>query len=134
MDYRLTKEGKRYLEKGLPENNLVKLLREKGKMPISKASNVVDDFNVALNWAKKNKWVYIENGFIRATNDSSSYLEDSLESAAKNIEDEYTETLLKRGLVEEVRETAEVRASKLKGNWNSYSRSHKDRCMERCET
>ena len=44
--YRLTNEGRTYLEKGLPEVNLVNSLDR--PIPISEAKSRVDNFNIAF--------------------------------------------------------------------------------------
>jgi phenylalanyl-tRNA synthetase alpha chain len=58
--YRLTEEGKRYLEKGLPEENLLKILKK--PTPLNEARQKSDNFHIALSWAKKNGWIGIEKG------------------------------------------------------------------------
>jgi len=58
----LTDEGERYLKEGLPEVQLAKALRK--SMPIKRARNEVDNFSIALQWAKKNGWVRIQKGKI----------------------------------------------------------------------
>ncbi|RLG15852.1 phenylalanine--tRNA ligase subunit alpha, partial [Candidatus Pacearchaeota archaeon] len=53
--YELTEEGKKYLKEGLPEINLIKKLKEKELSfeEVKKSQN----FNIALQWAKKNNWI-----------------------------------------------------------------------------
>lgn len=60
-DYKLTKEGKNYLECGLPEKNLVELLKS-GPLGFDTAKTKIDNFNIALQWAKKNGWVEVKDG------------------------------------------------------------------------
>ena len=56
----LTNEGKGYVEKGLPERNLLKLL-DNGQKSISEL-NKIENFNIGLVWVKKNNWVTIQKG------------------------------------------------------------------------
>ena len=58
--YSLGKEGKQFLEKGLPELNLIKELEKESE--IKKLKEVVENFDIALMWAKKNGWIKIEKG------------------------------------------------------------------------
>ena len=59
--YKLTEEGKEYLEKGLPEKQLLKVLdkplEEVVKLPRSQ---------IAIGWAKKNKWITMNLWFLQA--------------------------------------------------------------------
>lgn len=108
--YELTEEGRKYAEKGLPELNLIKAL-EKEK-DLNKLRNVVDNFGIALQWAKKNGWVRIEKGNIVLEKRPSSYaLQDSLKNLG-GAGKEYLELLLNRGLIREAREDVEREARK----------------------
>lgn len=108
--YELTEEGRKYAEKGLPELNLIKAL-EKEK-DLNKLRNVVDNFGIALQWAKKNGWVRIEKGNIVLEKRPSSYaLQDSLKNLG-GAGKEYMELLLNRGLIREAREDVEREARK----------------------
>jgi len=60
--YSLTVEGVKYLKSGLPEENLLKLVKKPVK--ISAASGRIENFSIALSWAKKKGWVKLENGHI----------------------------------------------------------------------
>ena len=62
MSYRLTDEGKKYLKTGLPEINLIKSV-ETGNISIKDASSM-ENFAIALQWAKKNDWIEIKNGMM----------------------------------------------------------------------
>lgn len=55
----LTVEGRRYLREGLPEERLLRILKK--PTMIVKLKNM-QDFNVALMWAKKRGWVKVESG------------------------------------------------------------------------
>jgi len=56
----LTEEGEKYLREGLPEVRLANSV--KGGMSIQQARRSTDNFNIALQWAKKNGWIKIKNG------------------------------------------------------------------------
>jgi len=62
--YVLTEEGKKYLREGLPEKNLVDLLKEKKKISIEDAKKKVANLGIALQWAKKKNWVMVIQGEI----------------------------------------------------------------------
>jgi phenylalanyl-tRNA synthetase alpha chain len=114
--YRLTEEGRRYLEKGLPEYNLVGILKE--PMKINNVMKRIDNFNVALQWAKKNKWIRIQEGkLVLVKKPASSPIHDSLKNISKGdrIEDRMMDVLLKRRLVYLEREDIVRRAKRLIG-------------------
>lgn len=111
--YELTEEGKKYLKDGLPEINLVKKLGKERDLKELKDS--VDNFNIALQWAKKNGWIRIEKGRLILEKEPEKY---DLEKSLKNLEKsgkEQKEILLKRGLIKEVREDIEKEARKYVG-------------------
>jgi phenylalanyl-tRNA synthetase alpha chain len=61
--YSLGKEGKRYLEKGLPERRALLLLTEKnGTLPLKDLSTVLeaDEIPVAIGWLKTNGWATLK--------------------------------------------------------------------------
>jgi len=58
---KLTDEGKKYLERGLPEKNLVDALKA-GPMNFELAKKKIDNFDIAFQWAKKNGWVEVKEG------------------------------------------------------------------------
>ncbi len=111
--YELTEEGGKYLEKGLPELNLLKEV-EKNK-DIKKLKENVENFNIALQWAKKNGWIRIDKGEIIIEKKPSKYdLQESLKNHGKASK-ENLEILLKRGLIREIREDVEKEARKFVG-------------------
>src|SRR3989338_1000181 len=67
--YRLTKEGRRYLDAGLPEKKLIGLLREKGDMKMGDAKGLISDFNIALQWCKKYDCIEMNGGIIKLVSD-----------------------------------------------------------------
>jgi phenylalanyl-tRNA synthetase alpha chain len=114
--YKLTAEGRKYLEKGLPELNLIRMLKK--PMSIQDASKKIDSFNIALQWAKKNGWIRIEGGKIILVREPKAVLEqDALKKIAEGqpVSNEILSSLLKRNLVEEEREDLNKRAEKLLG-------------------
>ena len=61
--YSLGKEGKRYVEKGLPEKRALKLLAEKnGTLTLKDLSAVLesDEIPVAIGWLKTNGWATLK--------------------------------------------------------------------------
>lgn len=113
--YVLTEEGKKYLKEGLPEINLVKLL-ENGPIEISKIKT--ENFSVALQWGKRNKWLDVREGKLFLISEPSSYeLEDSLERLNRSeiIDENLLKILIQRKLAVEERETIEKKAEKLVG-------------------
>lgn len=55
-------EGREYLEKGLPEKNLVHELQKLGGTVEFGLVNQKQNFNIALNWALRSGWVKIVDG------------------------------------------------------------------------
>lgn len=102
--YVLTEEGKKYLEEGLPEKNLIKELSKK-EVSFQEAKKT-ENFNIAFQWAKKNNWVEIKEGklFLTSAGKEALSKEDSLEELLKKTEEEKlleaeADILLKRNLV-----------------------------------
>jgi len=60
--YILTKEGKEYVEKGLPERRLIERLSRK-----SLAIGELKGEGIAINWARKNGWIRIIEGKVDLT-------------------------------------------------------------------
>jgi phenylalanyl-tRNA synthetase alpha chain len=61
--YSLGKEGKRFVEKGLPERRALKLLAEKqGALSLKDLSAVLesDEIPVAIGWLKTNGWATLK--------------------------------------------------------------------------
>jgi len=113
--YALTEEGKKYL-KGLPEIKLVEILKRENE--IKKLKNIVENFNIALMWAKKNGWIKVEKSKVTLSKKPSKYeLYDALlmVSNGKKPKKEYVDILIKRGLIKEVREDIEKEAKKFVG-------------------
>ena len=60
--YKLTEEGRKYLEDGLPEIKLMLFLKKPA--PLEQAKKTIKNFGIALMWAKKLGWVKIEKGML----------------------------------------------------------------------
>ena len=111
--YHLTQEAKQYLEKGLPEKKLIELLEE--PLSIDEAKSKVENFSIALGWAKRNNWIKIEHNKIILIKKPEQYeQEQALKDLAsgKNIKQDLIKILFSRKLIEEVKETELIRARK----------------------
>jgi phenylalanyl-tRNA synthetase alpha chain len=116
--FRLTEEGKRYLRDGFPERKLVELLEREKILDIKKAKELVYNFSIALQWAKKNKWVEVKDGKLVFLKKSEKTPEEhAIEKlvSGKEISESLLKTLLSRKLVEEVKADAFSKAEKLVG-------------------
>jgi phenylalanyl-tRNA synthetase alpha chain len=115
--YRLTEEGREYLRRGLPEQRLCKALAG-GPLDIADAKKKVEPFAIALAWSKRKRYVGFEKGRLTLLREPKEWPElAAMEKIEKghDIEPALLSTLLKRRLVEEVREDARARAEKLVG-------------------
>ena len=110
--YKLTEEGRKYLEKGLPEKRLVELLK-KGPLPMSETRSV-EDFSIAIQWVKRNGWVKIKKGIISlVAKDIEVDLQKDLENVkAGKLNDFSLQILLSRNLIEKEGEDLEKKAQK----------------------
>lgn len=114
--YKLTEEGRKYLEKGLPERNLVELLKRRKKIGIEDAKNKIENLSIALQWAKKNKWIMVTQGEIELIKEPDKEAEEL--KALKMVEREgeigewIASILLKRKLIKEEKEDIFKRAEK----------------------
>jgi phenylalanyl-tRNA synthetase alpha chain len=118
MKYRLTDEGKEYLKHGLPEQQLCDVLAS-GSLGLEEAKKKVKSFAVALAWAKQKKLVAFEGGKLALVKHPKDWPEQAALVAIEKGEEAHTElisTLLKRRLVEEIRDDIKSRAEKLVGS------------------
>ncbi len=116
--YILTEEGEKYVKKKLPELNLVELL-SKGPVEMRHAIRDIEDFHIALQWAKKNGWMTIRHDIIHMTHKPSLYkLQDALNRIAEgyDADDETIGILMQRHLVRKQRENIVERAQKFSGH------------------
>ncbi|RKX47527.1 MAG: phenylalanine--tRNA ligase subunit alpha, partial [Thermotogae bacterium] len=60
--YSLGKEGKKLVEKGLPEKRALKLLIDRGEVDIEELKTVLEEYEIpiAIGWLKKRNWAIIE--------------------------------------------------------------------------
>lgn len=100
--YVLTKEGKEYLENGLPEKKLLHVLKA-GKKPMNGLNTI------AVSWAKKNGWIKIEAGYAELTSlgneivGMKTNIEIALEEVGKKgfADQKIISILLSRKLIQE---------------------------------
>ncbi|MCD6368003.1 MAG: phenylalanine--tRNA ligase subunit alpha [Candidatus Aenigmarchaeota archaeon] len=114
--YSLTPEGKKYLKEGFPEMNLLRELKKEKE--ISKLKKRIENFDIAIMWAKKNGWIKIDKGKLILENFPEKYdLSDALKKVddGKEVDKNYIEILMKRNLVKEMREDIEKRAMEFVG-------------------
>ncbi len=112
--YKLTEEGKKYLDEGLPEKNLLEILK-KGKTTTEELKEKMQNPAVAINWARKQGWIKIKQGEIQVDKEPKEYPQQiSLQKISKgeDLTKQKTEELLKRGLIEEIREDIVKQAQK----------------------
>lgn len=112
--YKITKEGRKYLKEDFPE---IKLIKKEGKK-IKDLKDEIDNFDIAMQWAKKNGWIKIENGKIKIKKKPEKYkLSDSLKKIQedKKIDKKNLEILKKRNLLKKIRDDIEKRAKKFVG-------------------
>jgi phenylalanyl-tRNA synthetase alpha chain len=114
--YKLTEEGRRYLENGLPEANLTESLKEPMKIEDLRAR--IENFGIALQWAKKKNWIRLESGKLFLLRKSRQFPEhDALKklSQGKQVDGKMIDVLLKRKLIYMEREDIVKRAEKMLG-------------------
>jgi phenylalanyl-tRNA synthetase alpha chain len=108
--YRLTSEGREYLEKGLPERALLRALEPGRKSLVEIAA--MPRSAIAIGWAKKHGWIeIIDNLFVQLTDHGrralleKTELELALESIAKTgkADPESLRMLITRRLAEPVK-------------------------------
>ncbi len=118
--YRLTDEGQEYLETGLPEKNLVQVLKAlKKPLALSEARDKVKNFNVAIMWAKKKGLVEISDRKISLLKQGEFLEEAALNAVSEgrvtDVDQEILNVLIRRKLVEEVREDIYHKAQRFVG-------------------
>lgn len=117
--YRLTDEGKKYLEEGLPERRLAEKLEDEESVQMSELNETIENSSIAVNWALKNGWIKIEKGEAVMKEKPDSFpVEEALEriSSGEEVTEKMIKELLERNLIEEVREDVVKRArEQLKG-------------------
>lgn len=122
--YKLTEEGKEYLEKGLPEKNLVELIKTYPKkfIILREANKKIKNFPIALKWAMEKGWVSKKDNKIFLLKIPESFeLQEALERIEKGekVEEDLLKILLFRKLVKKIGEEFEE-IKKLKGKEVTY--------------
>jgi len=117
MQYVLTEEGEKYLVKGFPEKNLVIYLEKVGKAPISELEKEIENFDIALLWAKKKGWVELKFNEIVLVKKPTEFPEEEAlrkikENRASEVDEGMIKTLLQRKLIEK---TSYAHLEELKG-------------------
>ena len=101
----LTDEGMKYAREGLPEKRLIEILDK--PLQVNEAKNRIENFDIALLWAKKNSWVRIDSGNLVLVKKPPFIPEQEALKAiveGKSIDQRMLDNLLKRNLVAEERE------------------------------
>lgn len=114
ISIRLTPEGESYAVSGTPEKKLLQALEKAGGKIAFTEAQKIENFHVAMNWAKKNGWISIESGFVKMLKKPISFPHDEALADIKNgrkANSKIIEELLARKLVEEERNTEAVRAA-----------------------
>ncbi len=121
--YRLGVEGRRYLEKGFPEQRILKKLADKGgKGRIFELNLTEEEKRIGLSWAVKRGWIRIEKGIIKITEEGEKSLKEKYQplkvlekiNKGEKITAEEIHILLelkKRGRIIEEKERKEIAAS-----------------------
>ncbi|MEM5815139.1 MAG: phenylalanine--tRNA ligase subunit alpha [Candidatus Aenigmatarchaeota archaeon] len=106
MHYILTEEGEKYLNNGLPERNLIETLEKMGgKAKISDIESEIENFNIALLWAKKKGWIELKFNEIVIKEKPKYFSEEEAlrkikEGRISEVEENIIEILIQRKLVE----------------------------------
>lgn len=114
--YSLTEEGRKYLARGLPEANLAGVLKK--PMKIDDVRSRVENFGIALQWAKKKNWVRMQDGKLLLAKSPSHIPEhDALKkiSQGKHVDGKIADLLLKRRLIIQERDDIVRKAKKMIG-------------------
>ena len=115
--YILTDEGKKYLREGLHEKKLLEVIKEY-PIDFQEARKNVENFSIAVQWAKSRGWVEIRDNKICLKSMPKSFPEhDGLRAVAdgKHVDVKTLSLLIKRRLVVEDREDMLKRARKFAG-------------------
>lgn len=118
--FRLTKEGKEYLEKGLPEKRLIDLLKQEPSkfLTLETVIKKIKNFSIALKWALEKTWVERKgNGVLLLKIPKEIPEQDALEKLdkSKEINEELLKILIERKLVEKIRIDIEELEKKVAG-------------------
>ncbi len=102
-NYKLTNEGKKYLENGLPEKNLLNILKN-GPIEFQNAKEKIENFSIAIQWVKKKKLVEIKNGKLFLIKNIDIEEQKCLEDLekGKHVNEDILNNLIERKLVEKI--------------------------------
>lgn len=105
----LTEEGKKYLKQGLPEENLIKVLKK--PTSLEKISKMVENLNIAIQWAKKNGWVEVKNNLVIPKMKPKDIPEKGALKTIENggsVDKSIINILLKRKLIKRVKKDSDI--------------------------
>ncbi len=109
--YRLTEEGRRYLEEGLPEERLFRILKERGEASLEELEERLGKrtLSIALGWLRRKGVVELKDGKIVLKGEAEFEEREALKllSEGKEVPERILKILLKRKLVE-VEEEKEI--------------------------
>ncbi len=113
--YKLTEEGKKYLEEGIPEKRLFELLEEAKEVDVDELSRDMENSSIAINWALKGGWIEVDEGRVRLVEEPDGFsTQEALERVGSDgkVSDEDRKILLDRNLIKEIREDVVKQAKK----------------------
>ncbi|MFB6075611.1 MAG: phenylalanine--tRNA ligase subunit alpha [Candidatus Aenigmatarchaeota archaeon] len=113
--YKVTEEGKKYLEKGLPERQLVNILEKDAKLPTKEIKERVENSSIAMNWCFKNNLIEMEDGEVKLKKKPGEFhTEKDLRKVyeGEEVDEENLKRLKDRQLIEEIREDVIKKARK----------------------
>ncbi len=104
--YKLTEEGKEYLEKGLPERKLIELLKQEPShfLKMEHAIKKIKNFHIAIKWCLERGWIEVKGGGIWLKKVPESFPEEEALrkiSKGEQVSEEMVRLLLKRKLIYE---------------------------------
>ncbi len=108
--YRITEEGRKYLEVGLPEERLFTFLKEKGEVTLEELERSFDKrtLGIALGWLRRKGAVEVKDKAIRLVKDidfkEREYLKLISEGRIDGIPQDVLKELKRRKLIEEEEE------------------------------
>jgi len=108
--YRITEEGRKYLEVGLPEERLFTFLKEKGEVTLEELEQSFDKrtLGIALGWLRRKGAVEVKDKAIRLVKDidfkEREYLKLISEGRIDGIPQDVLKELKRRKLIEEEEE------------------------------
>lgn len=113
--YKITEEGKKYLERGLPERQLVDILKESGSLSTKEIKEKIENSSIAMNWCFKNDLIEMEDGEVTLKKRPEKFqMEKDLRkvNGGEKIKEKNLKRLKERHLIEEIREDVIKKARK----------------------